>query len=603
MKKAFQLVTIFVVLSLLLAGCASPTPTTAPAKATTAPEADTAPAEEAPEEAAAAPTEVPAEKVVNSLGIELPADAAPIEKQVDVSSGEFGPWEHWADGWYGCKTPVLYATQEQLLTIGVDNELIAIEAESWEANSDATEWTFHIREGLQWSDGTPITANDWVYTFQYITNAETGFDFLWYFDQIKNINEVNAGTMAPEELGVKAPDEQTLVFEMKSSTPYWPALVASAFVLPKQAVEKCGAKVWSTDPSCYVASGPYTMTRYERDKVIVMELNQNYKGNANPLINKIVYTYASATGSNQGFAPYQNNEIASVNLSLLPQNVIQEIVNDPQYKDQLMTGLAQKTTYITFDTTKPPFDNPLVREAFAISIDRDTICDKVLNGTCKSNHYFLPLNFPGYSDTLKSIQAYNPDRAKELMAEAGYPEGKGFPQLTYSVRQDDPVAPEAIVAMWQETLGVTVNIETFERGTFMQKMAGRQFAIYQLAYGADFPDPDNFLGLWISSANRHEWTSAKYDELLLASRIETDTAKRQAIITDAEKLLLSEFAVIPLSTPVNMNLEKTWYMNDNKEYSRQGKNTSLYEAKWFQNFFFTLDTPDNWPPVDPEFLK
>lgn len=602
MKKAFQLVTILVMLSVLLAACTSPTPTTAPAEATKAPEATTVP-NEAAKEATKAPVEASAAEVVNSLGIKLPADAAPIEKQVETSSGEFGPWEHWADGWYGCKTPVLYATQEQLLTIGVDNQLIPIEAESWEANADATEWTFHMRKGLQWSDGKPITAKDWVYTFQYITNAESGFDFLWYFDQIKNINDVNAGKMKPEELGVKAPDDNTLVFEMKSSTPYWPALVASAFVLPKQAVDKCGAKVWSTDPSCYVASGPYIMTRYERDKVIVMELNKNYKGNAKPLINKIVYTYTSLTGSNQGLTPYQNDEVDTINLKALPQNVIDEVVKDTQYKDQLMTGLAQKTTYITFDTTKKPFSDPKVREAFAISIDRDTICDKVLNGTCKADYTFLPLNFPGYTESLKSIQAYNPDKAKQLMSEAGYPDGKGFPQLTYYVRQDDAVAPEAIAAMWQETLGVTVNIETYERGTFMQKMAGRQFQLYQLAYGADFPDPDNFLGLWISSANRHEWKSDQYDKLLEASRVETDTAKRQTIITDAEKLLLSEFAVIPLTTPVNMSLEKTWYMNDIKDYSRQGKNTSLYGAKWYQNFYFTKDTPDKWPAVDPEFLK
>lgn len=615
MKKAFTLLSVLIMAAMVLGACTTPpAATVAPTAAEPAPAEPTAeeaaPAEPTAEEAAPAePTAEPAPaepaEVVNSMGTVLPADAAPIEKQVMVGQGEFGPWEHWADGWYGCKTPVLYATVEQLLTIGVDNELIPIQAESWEANEDATVWTFHIRPGLQWSDGAPITAHDWVYTFQYVVNPEAGFDFLWYFAQIKNLNEVNAGTTPVEDLGVKATDDLTLVFELNSSAPYWPSLMASAFVLPKQAVEKCGAKVWSTDPACYVASGPFTMTRYERDRVIVMELNPNYKGNAKPLINKIVYTYASATAANtnQGWTLYQNNEVPGLDLAGQPQNVKDEIINNADYADQLMTGLAQKMTYITFDTTKPPFDNPKVREAFALALDRETICDKVLNGTCKADYSFLPVNFPGYSEDMKAIQPFDPEKAKAALAEAGYPDGQGFPAITYFVRQDDPVAPEAVVAMWQDVLGVTLTIEQFERGTFMQKMAAGNFQIYQLAYGADFPDPDNFLGLWISSAKRHSWSDPKYDELLQASRVETDPAKRTEYLHEAEKLLLTQFATIPLSTPVNMRLEKPWYMNDTKEASRAGKNTSLYEAQWFQNIYFTKDVPEIWPPVDPEFLK
>lgn len=614
MKKRVTILSLLVLVAMVLGACTpAATVTVAPTAAaggepTQAPEptAEQA-AEPAPTtEAAAEPTAPPeSAKVVNSMGIELPADAAPIKQQVMVSQGEFGPWEHWADGWYGCKTPVLYAAMEQLLTIGVNNELIAIQAESWEANEDATEWTFHIRPGLEWSDGAPLNANDWVYTFQYIVNPEAGFDFGWFFAQIKNYNEITAGTAEIEDLGVSAPDDQTLVFSLNSSAPYWPALVASAFVLPKQAVEKCGAKVWSTDPACFVASGPFTLTRYERDRVLVLELNKNYKGNAKPLLNKIVHTYASATASstNQGWTLYQNDEVAGLDMGGQPQNIKEQVLNDPAYADQLMMGLASKTTYITFDTSKPPFDDPKVREAFALAIDRETICDKVLMGTCKANYSFLPVNFPGFTEDMKAIQPYDPEKAKALMAEAGYPDGQGFPSITYYVRQDDLVAPEAIVGMWQENLGVSLTIEQFERGTFMQKMAAGNFQIYQLAYNADFPDPDNFLGLWISAAQRHTWNDPKYDELLNASRVETDPAKRTELINEAEKILLTQFGAIPLSTPVNMRLEKSWWMNDTKEASREGKNTSLYEAQWFQNIYLTKDAPATWPPVDPEFLK
>jgi ABC-type oligopeptide transport system substrate-binding subunit len=560
----------------------------------------------------AAPTAAPAEEkapaaTANELGVALPPDAAPWEQQVDVTYGEFGPWEHWAEGIYGLGigSAVNYYTQEGLVGLDSNNVLVPIQAESWEANADATVWTFHLRKGLQWSDGTPLTAQDWVYTFQYQADPENGFDFNWYYDPIKGLSDAVEKKIKPTEIGVSAKDDLTLVFEMKASTPYWPALVASAFPLPKQAIEKCGKRVWSIKPECAVSSGPYVLTKYERDRIAVVSLNKNYKGIARPVIRQYVHKYAPYKDV-QWWPLWEKDEIVQVGLETAPVSLQESIKNDPQYKDQLYFARSQGTQYIIMDPTRKPFDDARVRKAFAMAIDREAICRDVLKGTCLPDYGLLPVGFIGeQNDALKPLQAYNPEEAKKLMAEAGYPDGQGFPEMTYYVRSDNPVAPEAIAAMWQETLGVKVNIQTFERTTFMQKMLARNFQLYQLAYYADYPDPANFLTLFLCATKRHEWCSAPFDEIMAKTATETDAAARMQLLHDAERLLIDDVGVVPLNTNLGYTLIKPWVTSKAHTAWRQGAPNGLGSYTYFllADKYYTKDAPAAWPPVDPQDLK
>jgi oligopeptide transport system substrate-binding protein len=602
-KQARTLFALAAVASMIATACGAtpaPAPTQAPA-ATAAPAATQAPAATA----TTAPTEAPKANT-NILGVELPADAAPWEQQVDVTYGEFGPWEHWAEGIYGLGTSVNYYTQEPLLTTGPNNELVPYQAESWESNADTTVWTFHLRKGLLWSDGTPLTAKDWVFTFQYQADPENAFDFNWYYDPIKNLAEATQKTAKPTDIGVSAKDDTTLVFEMKAPTPYWPALVASAFPLPKQAIDKCGKRVWSIKPECFVASGPYILTKYERDRIIVLSLNKNYKGPARPAMTHYVHKYTPVKDI-QGWALYEKDEVTSVGLGSAPANMQEEIRNDPKYKDQLYFSKGGYTGYIVMDPTKKPFDDVRVRKAFALALDRETLCTDVLKGGCAANYGILPLGFPGeQSEALKPLTAYNPDEAKKLLADAGYPDGKGFPEVTFYVRSDSADGAEAAVTMWQETLGVKLNMQSFDRSTFMQKMATHTFQIAQLGYGADYPDPVNLLGLFLCATKRHDWCNKTFDDTVDKSSRESDPAKRLQLLHDAEKLLIDDVGVLPELTRVSVTLYKPWFVSDALKAFKAGSPGTggyCYFLLPQAHQYYTKDTPASWPPVDPNDLK
>jgi ABC-type oligopeptide transport system substrate-binding subunit len=285
--------------------------------------------------------------------------------------------------------------------------------------------------------------------------------------------------------------------------------------------------------------------------------------------------------------------------------VQEEVKNDPKYKDQLIINPSSDIFYITFDVTKPPFNDIRVRQAFALALNRETICNDVLKGTCAANYSFLPVGFPGWQgEKMKSIQAYDAAKAKQLMADAGYPDGKGFPEMTFYIRGDTPVPGEAVVAMWQETLGVKLSIESFDRTNFMQKMLAHQFQIYQLAYGADFPDPVNLLSLWLCSTKRHEWCNANYDELITKSATQTDAAVRGQTLFDAEKILLEDFGVIPVYSQIAYTLYKPWFHTKIVDDKRAGaKAWPGYNFFHLANQYYTVDTPKNWPPVDASYLK
>jgi ABC-type oligopeptide transport system substrate-binding subunit len=391
---------------------------------------------------------------------------------------------------------------------------------------------------------------------------------------------------------------------MKAPTPYWPALVASAFPLPKQAVEKYGKRVWSIKPESFVASGPYILTKYERDRILVLSLNKNYKGIAKPIATHYVHRYTPVKDI-QGWALYEKDETTSAVLGSAPANLQDSIRNDPKYKDQLCYSKGSYTGYIALDATKKPFDDVRVRKAFALALDRETICNDVLKGSCVADYGLLPVGFPGdQSDALKPLTAYNADEAKKLMTEAGYPNGQGFPELTYYVRSDSSQGSEAAVAMWQETLGVKLNIQSFDRSTFMQKMATHTFQICQLGYGMDYPDPINFLGLFTSSTKRHDWTNKQYDDLIDKSSKESDTTKRLDLLHEAEKILIEDIGVLPMLTTVSVTLTKPWFTSDAlKAWKAGAPNSGFYCYFLLANQYYTKDTPKNWPPVDPKDLE
>ncbi len=240
-------------------------------------------------ESGAAPAAAPAGPVVNSLGVELPADAAALEHQVMYLQG--GNNISISADWFKVnyrQLPGTWLGGEPLAILDKNMELLPGAAESWAVMEDKVTWHFKLREGMQWSDGTPLTAQDWVNSFQYGADPATGFDFAWYFFFMKNWTAVNAGELPVDQLGCRAVDDYTLEVVTEYPAPYVPGWLSIAIPHPKHAFDAHG-EAWSLQPETYVASGPFKLAKLEPDGETVWEINTKYTGPIKPLVEKIIY--------------------------------------------------------------------------------------------------------------------------------------------------------------------------------------------------------------------------------------------------------------------------------------------------------------------------
>lgn len=535
--------------------------------------------------------------LVNSAGVTLPADAAPLDKQVLFSySGAFGSWSDWFRGIYKGIGPGMYITQEPLIYTNNDFTLDPGAAESWKSNADLTEWTFTLAKGREWSDGTPVTAKDFVWNFQRAADPKTAYDFGWFYNIIDQWDEVNQGKVPVEKLGVTAPDDYTLVVKTRQPAPYLPALLTYSWIAQPATVQKNGDS-WSTNPATAVASGPYILTRFERDKVIEYSINKKYKGTHKGMVEKVVVKFG---GQNvPAYQQFLNNEIPVTNIGATPPELA-AIEANPKLKEDMSQYNDFMTDYLLMDTYKPPFDNLKVRQAFAKAIDRDALVKGPLKGVAIPAYTMLPPGFPAYQgDALKDVQKFDLAAAKKLLADAGYPDGKGFPKLDLWLRdpstQTNPA--QAIAAMLKENLNVDVNIIPKERGTFMDFLGKRQVQFGYIAYQYDFVDPANLLELWLSRG-RQNWKQAKYDELVGQAAKEGDPQKRIQLYQQAEKILVEDVGGIFIDHPVYTQLVQSWFKGPALEKNKQGvrawRGDQLQKATI--GVYITKDVPANYPP-------
>ncbi|MEJ5199693.1 MAG: peptide ABC transporter substrate-binding protein, partial [Anaerolineae bacterium] len=567
----------------LLLSCAAPAQTPAPQPpaptAAKAAEPTKAPAAE-PTKAAAQPTAAPkAAKVVNRAGVELPPDAAPLEKQVmryaeseakwmtwdaSVYDENWGDYVAWADS---CTRPNKeYIPQPNLCT-------------KWETSKDGLTWTFYLDKKRVWSDGKPITADDFVFTLQRF--ARPDYDFEWFYSManIVNWSDVVSGKKPAEELGAKKIDDYTFSVTTDRPTPYLDKIFADLWVVPKHVVkDRLNDGSWAFDKKNWVFAGPYKLESYEKGKGMVFVANEKYTGPFPPMMDKITVTFMEPETR---WPAYKNNELDAIGGGYqqdLPPSAMAEIMANPELKKQLISWPNFMTYYLFFDTWNKPFDNLKVRQAISHAVDRD----KLINGPLKyqgvAAYTMNPPGFPGESvNTLKSVQAYDPKLAAKLMEEAGFPGGKGFPKLTLYLRKADPAlvsAAEAIVGMLKENLGITAEVQNLDYSTFTEKMRGQKknkggdFVFALVPYEFDFVDGSNMLSPWggcekagvtdlSAMPGRHTWYNKQFNQLLCdAGAVLGDEAKRNQMYQQAEKILIEDVALVPIYHPILVAMVK-----------------------------------------------
>lgn len=438
------------------------------------------------------------------------------------------------------------------LDLDVNMQLIPGGFVSWEPAEDGLSWIFHLRPDHMWSDGTPVTANDYVVTWQYMADPANAYDFTWYWQGIiVGWDEAIAGEIPPEELGMVAVDDLTLQVFTQGTIPYmpktlhfWPPLQAAALGEPGN---------WNPDyiidPETSVSSGPFILKEFVPGDRVVLEANPSYTGPFKPRLREFRCTYGDP---NTAFLAFQNHEVDTVDYEFLKPSDFEIIADDPVMRENLLMHSGDfRTDYLLFDTYNPPFDDVNVRLAFAKAVDRQAIADNVINVSGVQSVIpawaMLAPGFPAWDaeGELADIQTYDCEAAQALLADAGYPDGDGFPTQDLKLRNESEGIQNwyvAVAASISECLNIDITVTNMEFSAYMDALLARPTTLTfgGVSYGMDYLDASNLVGLW-ASTGRHSWRNAEFDSIVEeAGVLVGDPERREQMYKDAERILVEE---------------------------------------------------------------
>jgi len=557
--SSFRVVLYLVlVMAMLLSACTSASPA-APAEeaapaATEAPKAEAAPvAAEAP---AAAPTEAPvaeADPMMTVYDVKLPDDALPYDEQVYTTACSITRNETTAD--FMVSVYQRFCGLDNALTLSLvdldkDFNVIPMAADSWEASADGLTWTFHIQPGLMWNDGTPVTANDWVATYRYAATPESAWDFAWFYSGvIQNWDEIIAGELPVEELGVVAVDDATLAITTYNPFPPLPGMMKFAWPLQAAALEAHGP-YYNNDPATSVSMGRWKLVSLEPGKRTVLEANEKYTGRNPLLLKRMEVTYMDVSTE---FAAFQNGDVVQVAYESLTPADFDLVMSDPVLSENYLRHFGDfRTDYLLFDTFNPPFNDINVRKAFAHAVDRESIVQNIMGEVKGSPAYaFLMPGFPSSSakGELNEYQNYDCDMAKQYLTDAGFADGAGFPPQELWLRNESPAMQavfQASAASISECLDVQIEVSNKDGKVYMSALNAKptELTFGAVSYGMDYLDPSNMLGIF-KSGGRHSWKNDEFDRLVNeATPLVSDPALRDQMFRDAEKILVDDVGSI-----------------------------------------------------------
>ena len=429
-------------------------------------------------------------------------------------------------------------------------EFVPAMAESVEISEDQKTYTFTLREGLKWSDGSDLTAYDFEYSWLRVLDPNVlskAASDLWI---LKNGKAFYNGECAAEDVGVKAVDERTFVVELENITPWFLMLTSTTSFLPvcKAVVEANTDWAQSPDPATYVSNGPFMLQEYASLDKIVMVKNPNYYAADDVKVDSVQYSIIPETATE--LLAYKNGDI---NVSL---NLDQQGISDFSGTDELIQLPRIGVQYCDFNTTLPEFSDNRVRKAFAYAINRQVLLNAM--GVVEKPVYgFVPYAQPSLTDSSKSYRDIAGDMftedveaAKALMAEAGYPNGEGFPTITIvtqnSVQQS--ILAQVLGDMWKTNLGVNYELQSYESSVYWDELDEGHFSVDRNGYTCDYSDPSANLQIWITGSSCYEngWDDPVYDEMFNATLAMTDPAEREAALIECEKYLVEQMPGMPV---------------------------------------------------------
>ena len=422
-------------------------------------------------------------------------------------------------------------------------------AERWEVSPDGLVYTFHLRANACWSNGDPVTARDFAFAFQRILTPKLAAHYVYMLWPIKNAKAFNRGQLTDfSAVGIATPDDGTLRLTLEHPTPYLPALAAHTTWLPvhRETVGKFGAvddrtTTWAR-PGSYVGNGAFTLVEWRPNVRVVVQKNPHYWDAARNRIERIVFFPTEAADVEE--RDFRAGQVHVTNT--VPASRIAHYRADVPSLLRLDPLMA--SVYLSFNVTRPPLNDPKVRRALALAVDRRAIVERLFAGSRRPAGCLTPPNCAGY--TARAVVPTDFIAARRLLTEAGFPEGRGLPPLEIQTLSsfEHPKMLEIIQEQWRRELGVESTIAQKESGTFFQNQQMLDYSVAVNGWVADFADPANFLEILLSDGGNNwtGWKNADYDRLLAEAARAPDTPHRLERYQEAEALLLREAPIAPL---------------------------------------------------------
>ena len=452
-------------------------------------------------------------------------------------------------------------------------------------SADGITYTFKLRPEVAWSDGKKVVAGDYVYSIKRMLSPDVAADYASFYFSIVGAEAYNgagdkdAATKASlkDAVAVKAVNDTTLEIKLVAPLPTFLQVMALWPVYPvrEDIITKNGDK-W-TEPATYIGNGPFLLTDWVHQDHMTFKANPNYWG-VKPKLTQI--EMKMITDVNAELAAYKNNEL---DLSRVPVGTERSIMSDPVLSKQILRYNELTTFAFRYNVAVPPFNNLKVRQALATAIDRNAFIDKVRNGVGKAAISWIPPGMPGYDANLGKQYEFNVAKAKQLLADAGYADVSKLPQLKfqYADSAGNKTIAQFLQGQMKDNLGIDIVLEPMESKAFSQLVNQKQFMWSWYGWGADYPDPDNWLPeLFGSTAgnNKQNYNNPQFDALAKQAKSELDNTKRLQLWAQAHELLVNDAPMAWM-----FHRERFWLMKP----TVQGLKTTGMDGQTDGDLFYT----------------
>lgn len=482
---------------------------------------------------------------------------------------------------------IINAVFEGLVRKGEDGTEVPGVAENWKISEDGLKYVFYLRQDAKWSNGDPVTAQDFEYAWKRVLdpNLTPASPYTYQLFYIKNAEAYNSGDIKDaNEIGVKATDDYTLEVTLENPTPYFLSLMSFQTYFPVHSSVQ-GNPQWATKPATLIGNGPFKVSQMTKGQKIELVKNDQYWDKDSIKLEKVDMSIVNSASTE--LASYRNNELdyAGHPTGNIPTDQLNAVKKE--LADQLQIKGISTTYYYIFNTTEEPFNNVNIRKAFSMAIDRNAIVEKITQGGQLPAFGFIPPGIKGVNDEYRSevADAYfeeNLEEAKKLLEQGMNEEGyTTLPEVTIIHNSDDnhKRIALAIADMWKNNLGVSVKVQNQEWGVFLKNRTDLHYQVARSGWGADYNDPMSFIDMWVSNSGNNDagFKNKEYDQLVQAAYTSNDNAERMELMAKAEKILVEENQVImPIYYYSSVSLIKPWVKNLHIDYKGDVNFTRAY---------------------------